>query len=117
MEIFNDNNIVAYTYGPAVYFVYFVAGILMCILFLNMIINVKKLKSKKYLPMFIFLVIGAVVTIIQYNYPAMLLMTSMETLVVFLMFHTIENPDLQMIKEMEFAKIRLKELIEQSLNF
>ena len=104
MEIFNDNNIVAYTYGPAVYFVYFVAGILMCILFLNMIINVKKLKSKKYLPMFIFLVIGAVVTIIQYNYPAMLLMTSMETLVVFLMFHTIENPDLQMIKEMEFAK-------------
>lgn len=69
-----------------------------------MIINVKKLKSKKYLPMFIFLVIGAVVTIIQYNYPAMLLMTSMETLVVFLMFHTIENPDLQMIKEMEFAK-------------
>ena len=104
MEIFNENNVVAYTYGMAVEFVYFVAGVSMCIWFFNMIINIKGLKNKKYLPMFIFLVIGAIATIVQFKYPSMLLMTSMETLVVSLMFHTIENPDLHMISELELAK-------------
>ncbi|MGM9834254.1 MAG: ATP-binding protein [Bacilli bacterium] len=104
MEIYNDNNIVAYTHGFVVDFVYFVAGVSICIWFFNMIINFKNLKNKKYLPLFIFLVIGTIATIIQYKWPAVLLMTSMETLVVSLMYHTIENPDLQMINQLELAK-------------
>ncbi len=104
MNIYNDNNIVAYTYGPAVYFVYLAAAISMMIWFFNMIINIKKLKDKKYLPLFVFLAIGAVATMIQFKYPAMLLMTSMETLVVSLMYHTIENPDVKMLRQMELAK-------------
>ncbi len=104
MNIFNDNNVVAYTYGPAVYFVYLTAAISMLIWFFNMIINIKRLKDKKYLPLFVFLAIGAVATMIQYKYPAMLLMTSMETLVVSLMYHTIENPDVKMLRQMELAK-------------
>ena len=104
MEIYNDNNIVAYTHGFVVDFVYFVAGVSICIWFFNMIINFKNLKNKKYLPLFIFLVIGTIATIIQYKWPAVLLMTSIETLVVSLMYHTIENPDLQMINQLELAK-------------
>lgn len=104
MNIYNENNVVAYTYGPAVYFVYLAAAISMLIWFFNMIINVKNLKNKKYLPLFVFLAIGAVATMIQFKYPAMLLMTSMETLVVSLMYHTIENPDVKMLRQMELAK-------------
>ena len=104
MDIYNDNNVVAYTYGPAVYFVYLAAVISMIIWFCNMITNFKKLKNKKYLPLFVFLAIGAVATVVQFEYPSMLLMTSMETLVVSLMFHTIENPDLKMLREMEMAR-------------
>ena len=104
MKIYNDNNVVAYTYGFVVDFVYFVGGVSICIWFFNMIINFKKLKNKKYLPLFIFLVIGTIASIIQYKWPAVLLMTSMETLVVSLMYHTIENPDLQMINQLELAK-------------
>ena len=104
MNIFNDNNVVAYTYGPAVYFVYLAAVISMIIWFFNMIINIKKLKDKKYLPLFVFLAIGAIATMIQFKYPAMLLMTSMETLVVSLMYHTIENPDVKMLRQMQLAK-------------
>ena len=104
MNIYNENNVVAYTYGPAVYFVYLAAAISMMIWFFNMIINVKNLKNKKYLPLFVFLAIGAVATMIQFKYPAMLLMTSMETLVVSLMYHTIENPDVKMLRQMELAK-------------
>ena len=104
MNIYNENNVVAYTYGPAVSFVYLAAAISMLIWFFNMIINVKNLKNKKYLPLFVFLAIGAVATMIQFKYPAMLLMTSMETLVVSLMYHTIENPDMKLVRQMQLAK-------------
>ena len=104
MHIYNDNNIVAYTYGHAVYFVYIVAAISMCFWFFNLIINFKKIRDRKYLPMFSFLIIGAIATLIQYYFPGILLMTSMETLVISLMFHTIENPDVKMLTKMELAK-------------
>ena len=104
MEIYNDSNIVAYTYGPAVKFVYIVAGVSIGIWFFNLAINFRNIKNKKYWPMFIFLFIGTFATIFQYIYPAMLLMTSMETLVCSLMFHTIENPDMKLLNEMTLAK-------------
>ena len=104
MNIYNENNVVAYTYGPAVYFIYLSYAISMTIWFFNMIINVKKLKDKKYSPLFTLLAIGAVASVIQFKYPGMLLMTSIHTLVVSLMYHTIENPDVKMLRQMELAK-------------
>lgn len=105
MNIYNDSNVVAYTYGPAVYFVYFVAAVSMCIWIFNITINLKNFKNKKNLPLFIFIVIGAITSVIQYFYPSLLLMTSMETLIVSLMFHTIENPDVKMIAALNEAKL------------
>lgn len=105
MNIYNDSNVVAYTYGPAVYFVYFVAAVSMCIWIFNITINLKNFKNKKNLPLFIFIVIGAITSVIQYFYPSLLLMTSMETLIVSLMFHTIENPDVKMIAALNEAKM------------
>ena len=98
MDIYNDNNVVAYTYGIAVNFVYLIAAVAIFVWFFYMITNYRNLRNKKYLPMFIFLAIGTVATIIQYKFPSILLMTSMETLVVSLMYHTIENPDIRIIE-------------------
>ena len=66
--------------------------------------NFKTIKNKKYLPLFVFLIIGTIVMIVQKLYPELLLMTSMESFIVFLMYFTIENPDLKMIAKLEFAK-------------
>ena len=66
--------------------------------------NFKTIKNKKYLPLFVFLITGTIVMIVQKLYPELLLMTSMESFIVFLMYHTIENPDLKMIAKLEFAK-------------
>ena len=41
---------------------------------------------------------------IQFTNPSLLLMTSCETFITFLMYFTIENPDLQMLSE--FHKIK-----------
>ena len=66
--------------------------------------NFKTIKNKKYLPLFVFLIIGTIVMIVQKLYPELLLMTSMESFIVFLMYHTIENPDLKMLNEVTLAK-------------
>ena len=66
--------------------------------------NFKTIKDKKYLPLFSFMIIGTIVMIIQKMHPELLLMTSMESFVVFLMYHTIENPDMKMIEELNIAK-------------
>ena len=45
-----------------------------------------------------------IITIIQKLNPGLLLMTSMETFIVVLMYFTIENPDLMILKEIHDAK-------------
>ena len=66
--------------------------------------NRKKIKIIKYIPIMIFMVLGSAVAIIQYFFPSLLFITSLETLVTFVMYFTIENPDLKMINALELAK-------------
>ena len=93
-----------YSYGPSVNLLYIFIGV--CIMFwlIKLLVNIKELKSKKYIPIFAFLVIGAIVMIVQKTNPGLQLMTSMETFIIYLMYFTIENPDVKMIQELELAK-------------
>ena len=65
----------------------------------------KNLKSKKYIPVYIFLVAIVCGIIIQKNIPGLLIMTYVETLTVAIMYHTIENPDTKMLEEIHNAKV------------
>ena len=98
------NNGAAYSYGLAANYVYFIVIMLVvaCITFL--LIGVKKISIKKYYPLFIFLVLGVAVTIIQYVHPELTLTLSVHAFVVVIMYHTIENPDIKMMRELQFAK-------------
>lgn len=100
---FNENNVV-YSYGPSASLLYIVSGIYMIIWIICMISNLKNIKSKKYFPIFAYMIIGIVVIYIQMNNPGLLLMSSMETFVTFLMYFTIENPDLKIIEELNIAR-------------
>ena len=100
---FNENNVV-YSYGPSASLLYIVSGIYMIIWIICMISNLKNIKSKKYFPIFAYMIIGIAVIYIQMNNPGFLLMSSMETFVTFLMYFTIENPDLKIIEELNIAR-------------
>ena len=102
VEFYNVNKTV-YTYGSAANFVYIMSFIfiVLCCYFL---LKNKNFKSKKYLPLYFYLFFGTIVIIIQKIYPGLLLTTSMEVFVTFLMYFTIENPDVKMIKQLEVAK-------------
>ena len=103
LDIYNQNNII-YSYGPSTNVVYIASTICVILCFVSMIKNYKELKSKKYLPLFVFIVGGSVVALIQKINPALTLATSMEAYLLMIMYHTIENPDMKILEEVHRAK-------------
>ena len=93
-----------YTEGLSVNFAYAVSFIYVLVIIFMLLKNIKSLKNKKYLPVFVFFIIGTISIAIQKNYPQFLLLTYSQTLICLLMYHTIENPDVKMIKELELAR-------------
>ncbi len=93
-----------YTQGLSVYFTYFISFILTLIMLYCMLKNYKKLKTKKFLPLFAFLFLGSLSMIFQMFNPSILLITYIETFITSLMYHTIENPDVKMIDSLNLAK-------------
>ena len=105
----NDN--LASPTGACVNLVYLVTFVFLIIIIYKMIKNYKNLKNKKYLPLFVYLGLGMIVLLIQ-NLTGYLLMTAADVLITFLMYFTIENPDVQIINTL----LRNKELVEQTVN-
>ena len=93
-----------YAYGASVDFVYAMTGGCVLITIVCSIFNFKEIRHKKYIPIFFFITIGVVLMLIQAFNPEILLITSIHTFITALMFHTIENPDMKLIKELDIAK-------------
>ena len=101
---YHNINGAIYSYGPSANVMYIVSIVYITVWLIRLSTNIKRIGDKKYLPIFAFMGLGLVVMIIQKQHPELLLMTSMETFIVFLMYHTIENPDMQIIEEVHRAK-------------
>lgn len=101
---FVENDTILYTYGPAVTCTYIVSGLFLIICLVCIVKNFKNIKSKKYLPLFAFIIGGLTAMILQAIFPSLLLLTAVETFVTFLMYFTIENPDIKLINELNIAK-------------
>ena len=99
----NENGMI-YSYGKAAKFCFMWGGIFILLCLIASLSNYREVKRKKYIPIFSFMVLMVLVGIIQNINPSLLLMTSSEVFVTFLMYFTIENPDLKMIKELNMAK-------------
>ena len=94
-----------YTYGPAVQIIFYLSGILSLVIFVILISKRKSVGlNKKVLPIWLYLLFGLGVMVIQMKYPELVITTTMESLICFLMYFTIENPDLKMITKLELAK-------------
>lgn len=99
----NENGMI-YSYGKAAKFCFTWGGIFILLCLIASLSNYREVKRKKYIPIFSFMVLMVLVGIIQNINPSLLLMTSSEVFVTFLMYFTIENPDLKLINELNMAK-------------
>lgn len=106
--VIKENYAVRYTNGASVNFTYVVSIIYIAIIIMYVLLNLKNIKSKKYIPIFIFAIFGSIAAYIQFIKPELLLMTFVESYIVLVMQFTIENPDVKVLNEL----YKNKEIVE-----
>lgn len=90
--------------GPAVDFIYVISTVYCLICVCTFIVQLYKPNNRKLIPFFVYVIMGLVVSFVQKQTPGLLLITPVETFITFVMYFTIENPDLHMIQELHLAK-------------
>jgi len=82
------------------------AGIVVFVItwIVSIISNHKHILNKKYIPLFVFMVIVGALMFVRTYRPDVLLISSFECFISVLMYFTIENPDVKMIEQLEIAK-------------
>ena len=93
-----------FSYGPAVSVVFIYSFIMLILCSIVMFKSFKHVETKKYYPLFVYLVGSLVAGYIQNNMPELTLATVIESIVLFIMYFTIENPDMKMLHEVTLAK-------------
>ena len=98
----NGNEI--YTYGLSATSVYVYIGL--CILFYIFVIlkTRKHIDMKKVIPFYSFIACIIIIATLQFFNPALLVVTAGIVFVTFVMYFTIENPDMKLIEELNLAK-------------
>ena len=99
-------NMASYTYGASVNATYIISFIISLYMLLLLITNRKVIDRKKSIPLYLFILFGTICGRLQQITPELTLMGCAESLICFLMFHTIENPDVKMIQELNIARDR-----------
>ncbi len=106
-----------YSYGASANVVYVFATICMVSWTVILLRSKNRAPLKKMIPIAIFILGAMLTTIIQKINPGLLLMTSMESFVIFLMYFTIENPDVKMLNELYKNKEIMEQNYEDKYNF
>lgn len=95
---------VIYAYGIGVNYLYLVTGIIIFIWICCWIKDIKKLKTRRNIPMIILVILAIPIIYLQMTNPQLLLVSSLISFIVVIMYHTIENPDMKMINALNLAK-------------
>ncbi|MDO4996977.1 MAG: ATP-binding protein, partial [Bacilli bacterium] len=90
--------------GPAIVFFYISIVLTLIISTVTIIINRKKVKRKKIIPFYCLGPLITIAIIIVIIFPKYAVIHLFLTITCYLMYHTIENPDVRLITELKFAK-------------
>ena len=94
----------AYSYGPSVDFLFLISAIYSALIIFMVISDFKNIKKKGYIPVVSLLSLLCIAAIIQKINPNLLLINLAYSLTIFIMYNTIENPDIKMLEEVSIAK-------------
>ena len=108
VEIINDSIV---TSGLAITYTYLIFGCLYFLLVILVLMDLKNIKNKKYIPVVLLIIEGIVITIIQIFNPSFNYIINPSTVLnCLVMYFTIENPDVKMLNEL----IENRKIIERS---
>ena len=103
IAIINSNGVMGVE-GLAVNYVF---GYVLSLLFWLVVIlisNYKKIKHRKYVPIYVLIGLLFVAAYLRVHYPTLIIIPAILVYVDLIMYHTIENPDLKMVNQLELAK-------------
>ncbi len=103
IEIMNEQGIM-YSYGAKSLITYIVCAAYIFLSITSSLINFKEIRNKRYIPLLVFFIIAIFSLILRYLDPSIIVIPFALTFINLVMYHTIENPDLKMIGELQFAK-------------
>ena len=104
-ELYTDNvKGIYYKTGPAITFTFILSAIIITIMIFLVIKYWKKSDKKKLIPILLFAIFGLFAAILQMSHPELVITTVTESLVCFIMYFTIENPDIKIIEQLQLAK-------------
>ena len=99
------------TAGPSMYYTYGVFSIIYFILVVLVLLDFKRIRNKKYIPIILLILEGVMMVVIQVFKPELNYIINPSTVITCLiMYFTIENPDVQITAEL----YKNKKLIEKS---
>ncbi len=93
-----------YPVGLATNFSYLTGGLGILFILILSLVKFKTLKSKRALPIFIAIILAILTFFIQMKFHDLLLLIPAHALVILIMYFTIENPDVKMLREVIIAK-------------
>lgn len=108
---------IMYSYGLAANYTYVIGGLTSLIIIIMLIKEIKKVSKKKLLPLLLYLILSAIAIVIQRLNPEFMLICYVETFLCFVMYFTIENPDIRMLNEMYKNKELMEQGYEDKYNF
>ena len=116
LEYYWQGTVLIIEQGDAIMVAYSMFALCALVWAVNVVLMHKKLskeiikeKKKKIYPVFLFILLGIAGIIIQKMFPQLVVTTSVLTMVTILMYHTIENPDVDTIKILDKAKRQAEE--------
>lgn len=100
------DGIIIYTSGPAIDLVYFYSLFCDILGLAIMLKNASKVKKTKYAPLFVLISMGTIISMIQSSYPELLLSSTMQTFVTYIIYFTLEdrNNKQEAVKKIEKEK-------------
>lgn len=84
-----------------IYFLAFLAILIMCY---SLFLSRKFLKNRQFYPVFVILFLFGAVVMAQKVFPEIFLINFVLSFITFVMYFTIENPDIKMIEQLQLAK-------------
>ena len=101
----SGTNELAYIYGDAINLVYSVYGVCLFCCLIYIIRHIGDLKnSKRIVPVIVYIIFNIVSIYLIGSNPGLLFAAAMELIIVFVMYHTIENPDVKMLEKLDIAR-------------
>lgn len=111
--IYDSNYNISYIAGFSTIYNYTISIIYLLIILISIIVNGKKISFSKRLPIFIFIITASIFLPIQrFNSDVPVLIVPLMSYAIMIMYFTLENPDIKLIKELNELKKVAEEKVE-----